>query len=129
LKLTSEERILKTINKIDLQHQPGVKGDVYISAKTGEGIELLFAAMKERAIGSENYSEKGAVVSNLRHFKALEKANEHLMKAKDSVRNGMSGEFIAVDLRNAESSLGEIIGKVTSDDILNNIFAKFCIGK
>jgi tRNA modification GTPase len=41
----------------------------------------------------------------------------------------MSGEFIAVDLRNAESSLGEIIGKVTSDDILNNIFSKFCIGK
>jgi tRNA modification GTPase len=41
----------------------------------------------------------------------------------------MSGEFISVDLRNAENSLGEIIGKVTSDDILNNIFSKFCIGK
>ena len=41
----------------------------------------------------------------------------------------MSGEFIAVDLRNAENNLGEIIGEVTSDDILNNIFTKFCIGK
>ena len=127
--LASEERILKVVNKIDLNPDNNIKSDVQISAKTGEGIESLFSKMKEKAIGSENYSEKGAVVSNLRHFKALEKTNEHLNKAKESVKAGMSGEFIAVDLRNAESSLGEIIGKVTNDDILNNIFSKFCIGK
>lgn len=129
LELTSEEKVLKVVNKIDLNPNHGIKSDVQISAKTGEGIELLFAAMKEKTIGAQNYSEKGAVVSNLRHFKALQNAKEHLEKAKESVNAGMSGEFIAVDLRNAESSLGEIIGKVTSDDILNNIFAKFCIGK
>ncbi len=129
VELTSEEKVLKVVNKIDLNPKHGIKSDVQISAKTGEGIESLFTAMKEKTIGAGNYSEKGAVVSNLRHFKALQKAKEHLENAKESLIAGMSGEFIAVDLRNAESSLGEIIGKVTSDDILNNIFSKFCIGK
>lgn len=129
LELTNKEKIISVINKIDLDANSNLDANVKLSAKTGEGIESLFKVMKEKAIGSESYSEKGALVSNLRHFEALKKAKGHLAKAKDSVLAGMSGEFIAVDLRNAESSLGEIIGKVTSEDILNNIFAKFCIGK
>ncbi|MGA7836961.1 MAG: tRNA uridine-5-carboxymethylaminomethyl(34) synthesis GTPase MnmE, partial [Ignavibacteriaceae bacterium] len=68
-------------------------------------------------------------VSNLRHYNCLKKANESLGNARESVNNKLSGEFIAVDLRNAADNLGEIIGEVTSDDILNNIFTKFCIGK
>jgi tRNA modification GTPase len=54
---------------------------------------------------------------------------EQLINAKRSVENKMSGEFVSTDLRAAEDFLGEIIGIVCSDDILNNIFAKFCIGK
>ena len=69
------------------------------------------------------------MVSNLRHKTALEKSADHLKKAIDSISGSLSGEFISVDLRNAESALGEIIGKVTTDDILNNIFSQFCIGK
>ncbi len=129
LELASEERIIKIINKIDLNHQVSFNADVHISAKTGEGINLLFKKLKLKALGSENYSEKSAVVTNLRHFTALTKANEFLQNALGSIDSKLTGEFIAVDLRNAESSLGEIIGKVTTDDILNNIFAKFCIGK
>lgn len=129
LDLTSDERILKVANKIDINHDKGINADVWVSALTGEGIETLFAKMKEAAIGTETYTEKTAVVSNLRHFDALKKAKEHLENAQKSIEDRMSGEFLAVDLRNAESSLGEIIGKVTTDDILNNIFAKFCIGK
>lgn len=129
LKLTSEERIIVAANKCDLESEPKFNSEVNISAKTGEGIEKLFSVMKEKAIGSESYSERSAIVTNLRHFDALKKAKSHLVNAKESISNKMSGEFIAVDLRNAESSLGEIIGKVTTDDILNNIFAKFCIGK
>ncbi|HDY75085.1 MAG TPA: tRNA uridine-5-carboxymethylaminomethyl(34) synthesis GTPase MnmE, partial [Candidatus Marinimicrobia bacterium] len=67
--------------------------------------------------------------SNIRHFECLKKAKESLITARESVKNRMSGEFIAVDLRNAEQNLAEIIGVVTTDDILNNIFSKFCIGK
>ena len=129
LNLTQEKRVLTVLNKIDLKNGYEFEPDVKISAVTGEGIEKLFSGMKRLAIGSENYSESSAVVSNLRHFNALEKAKESLTNALGSIDKKLSGEFISVDLRNAEASLGEIIGKVTSDDILNNIFMKFCIGK
>ncbi len=126
---TNEERIIKVINKIDLDPNTKINCDVKISAKTGEGIDNLFKVLKEKAIGSESYSEKSAIVSNLRHLNALKRSKQFLQNAKESIKEKLSGEFIAVDLRNAESALGEIIGRVTSDDILNNIFMKFCIGK
>lgn len=129
LELTKEERIIKVLNKIDLEHEGHFNADVEISALTGEGMSILLDEMREKAIGSESYTEKTAIVSNIRHVDALKKAKESLIKAGDSISQKLSGEFIAVDLRNAESSLGEIIGKVTTDDILNNIFSKFCIGK
>ncbi|MDF1612033.1 tRNA uridine-5-carboxymethylaminomethyl(34) synthesis GTPase MnmE [Stygiobacter electus] len=126
---TNEDRIIKVVNKIDLDPNTKINCEVKISAKTGEGIDTLFKVLKEKAIGSETYSEKSAIVSNIRHLDALKRAKQFLENAKESIKEKLSGEFIAVDLRNAESALGEIIGRVTSDDILNNIFMKFCIGK
>ena len=129
LELTAEERIVKVLNKVDLKKDGAFKSDVEISALTGEGMEILMNEMKTKSIGSQSYTEKTVVVSNIRHFDSLKKAKESLIKAGDSIANKLSGEFISVDIRNAESSLGEIIGKVTTEDILNNIFSKFCIGK
>ncbi|MEO8398480.1 MAG: tRNA uridine-5-carboxymethylaminomethyl(34) synthesis GTPase MnmE [Ignavibacteriaceae bacterium] len=127
--LTSKEKVIKILNKIDINNNSNIAADVKISALTGEGIETLFSYLKEKVFGNSNYSEKSAIVSNLRHFHCLKKAKENLLQAKDSINKKLSGEFISVDLRNASDSLGEIIGEVTSDDILNNIFTKFCIGK
>ncbi len=127
--LTNEERIISVLNKIDKDGKSNIKNDVKISAKTGKGIELLFTLLKQKTFGTSNYSEKSAIISNFRHYHCLKKAKECLLNAKESVKNKLSGEFISVDLRNAENNLGEIIGAVTSDDILNNIFTKFCIGK
>lgn len=129
LEITSDERIIKVMNKIDLNRKEAFIADVKISAITGEGIEELFSKLKEKAIGTNSYTEKTAIVSNLRHFDALNRAKENLLNARKSIDDKLTGEFIAVDLRNAEIALSEIIGKVTTDDILNNIFAKFCIGK
>lgn len=129
LKLTKESRIVKVLNKIDLKKEGIFEADAEISALTGEGMEKLLEKMKIKGVGSESYTEKTAIVSNIRHFDALKKARISLLNARESIEKQLSGEFISVDLRNAESSLGEIIGKVTSDDILNNIFSKFCIGK
>lgn len=129
LSLNKEDKILKVVNKIDLKRINDNRFDVGISAKTGEGIENLFHKLKEKAIGTNVYTEKTAIVSNIRHYNALKKAKEHLINAKNSISEKLTGEFIAVDLRNAENALSEIIGKVTTDDILNNIFSKFCIGK
>ena len=129
LELTSKERIIKVVNKIDLRDDRSISSDSYISAITGSGISDLLDILKEKGIGSQSYSEKSAVISNVRHYNALKEAKSSLVHAKNSIEDKLSGEFIAVDLRNTENFLGEIIGKVTTDDILNNIFSKFCIGK
>jgi tRNA modification GTPase len=129
LELTDEERIISVMNKIDLNPHEEFNADVQISAINGDGIDKLFRKMKEVGLGSNIYSEKSAIVTTIRHYDALQKTNEYLLNAKRSILNKLTGEFVSVDLRNAESTLGEIIGKVTSDDILNNIFSKFCIGK
>jgi tRNA modification GTPase len=127
--LTSPSRIISVINKIDVPHETLQHADVYISALTGEGIENLFQKMKFMSLGNSNYSEKSAIISNARHYLCLRKAKESLVNAENSIKTCLSGEFISLDLRNAEGNLGEIIGEITSEDILNNIFSKFCIGK
>jgi tRNA modification GTPase len=129
LELKEQERVITVLNKIDLGDKQEREYDVKISAKTGKGIDSLFSELKNKSIGSFNYSEKSAVVSNLRHKKALENSVESMRKGIESIEAKMSQEFVALDLRNAEDALGEIIGKVTTDDILNNIFKNFCIGK
>ncbi len=129
VQLTSKDRILIVLNKVDLNPGEYFKGDMKVSAKTGIGISDLFNLMKDKAIGLNNYTEKSAIISSIRHYDALQKALEQLRNAKRSVENKMSGEFISTDLRSAEDFLGEIIGIVSSDEILNNIFSKFCIGK
>jgi len=127
--LNKEENIVSVINKIDLKSKTQQKSDVKVSALTGEGITELFDLMKSKVFGNSKYSEQNAMVTNERHYNCLLKTKESLNNALTSVSNKMSGEFISVDLRNALNNLGEIIGEVTSDDILNNIFTKFCIGK
>jgi tRNA modification GTPase len=129
LLLNDRKNVLTVLNKIDKGYNGGVHYDVSLSALTGEGILGLLEIMKDHALGNSNFSEKTAIVSNLRHYQCLSKANENLTKALESAVNKMSGEFISVDLRNAINCLGEIIGEVTSEDILINIFTKFCIGK
>lgn len=129
INFTSPERIIKVINKIDLDPNCQLFGDVRISAKTGEGVKKLIQKLKEVALGGNYYTERTVLVSNLRHYNCLRKSREYLINAHDSILKNLSGEFISVDLRNATISLGEIIGEVTSDDVLNNIFMQFCIGK
>lgn len=129
INITEEKRIISVLNKIDLIHSVEIKAELRVSALTGEGFDELFKLLKTKSLGSKSYTEKSAVVSNIRHYNALKSARTNLINAKSSILNKMTGEFISVDLRLAEEHLGEIIGKVTTDDILNNIFSKFCIGK
>jgi len=129
INITKKERIISVMNKIDLTHNIDIKTDLRVSALTGEGFKELFKLLKTKSLGSKSYTEKSAIVSNIRHYSALKNARTNLVDAKNSLVNEMTGEFVSVDLKLAEESLGEIIGKVTTDDILNNIFSKFCIGK
>ncbi|MCS7053295.1 MAG: tRNA uridine-5-carboxymethylaminomethyl(34) synthesis GTPase MnmE [Ignavibacterium sp.] len=129
LNYTKPERIIKVINKIDIDPNTNLSGDVKISAKTGSGFQLLTKKLVESAFGGNYYTEKSVLVSNIRHYNCLKKSREYLLNAHESIIKNFSGEFVSVDLRNAAISLGEIIGEVTNDDILNNIFMQFCIGK
>ncbi|MGE5804870.1 MAG: tRNA uridine-5-carboxymethylaminomethyl(34) synthesis GTPase MnmE, partial [Ignavibacteria bacterium] len=100
--LVDKKKIIPVINKIDLlNNQNYLNGDLGISVKTGEGIDHLLELLKEMALRNSNYTEKSAVVSNVRHYKCLENTKNSLEKAKESILNKYSGEFVAVDLRNA----------------------------
>jgi tRNA modification GTPase len=127
--LTNEKRIIKVMNKVDLGKEVNLGDQIGISAKTGHGIHDLTNKLKESILTNANYSEKSAIVSNIRHFQCLQSARESLLNAVSSLNQKFSGEFVAVDIRNSANQLGEIIGEVTSEDVLNNIFSKFCIGK
>ena len=129
LELTTKARIISVQNKIDLGLPQLLNIEVKVSAKTGEGMNDLLNYMKKKSMGIESYSEKTAIVSTLRHSEALNRAKTHLINSRNTIHNKLSGEFVSLDLRNAEDALGEIIGEVTSEDILNSIFSKFCIGK
>lgn len=101
-----------------------------VSAKTLSGVERLKETLVEIALGGKSATTESSVtITNARHFAALERARRSLLLCLDSLRGERSGEFVAVDLRAGLDSLGEIIGVVSTEDILNSIFSKFCIGK
>ncbi len=100
-----------------------------VSAKTGFGLETLREKLSSLSANGSGLSDKSVIVTNIRHVNSLRDAHMNLEKAKLSLQGGCTGEFVALDLRATCNSLGEIIGEVTSDDILTNIFSKFCIGK
>ncbi|QQS36152.1 MAG: tRNA uridine-5-carboxymethylaminomethyl(34) synthesis GTPase MnmE [Ignavibacteriales bacterium] len=124
-----QSNTLRILNKIDIKRPNDHNFDVLLSAKTGEGIDELFTRLKEKAFSSSGFTEKGAVVSNIRHYQCLTKSKDNLSNALVSITEDNSGEFITQHIRFALTNLSEIIGEVTSDDILNNIFRNFCIGK
>ncbi len=99
-----------------------------ISAKNNYGIEVL----KERLIQLSDIAENTGselVVTNLRHYEALKNASAALDKVNTGIANRTSGDFLAIDLRQALYHLGEITGQITPEDILGSIFSRFCIGK
>ena len=122
-------KIIKILNKIDLKMQTNYLADFKVSAISSEGMFQFIEGLKGFALGESAYTEKDAIVTNVRHVNCLVRANEGLKKAIDTIKKNLSGEFIASDLRVTEMALAEIIGEVTPEDILNNIFSKFCVGK
>src|SRR5690606_42150888 len=106
---TNTNKILRAINKIDLNPKTDKKGDVHISALTGEGIEELFSKLKNIAAGDTSYTEKSSVVSNVRHYNCLKKAKENLQRSLSSILLYYSGEFIYYYLYNAVINLVYII--------------------
>lgn len=120
---------IHVLNKVDLAGiepalREGEMPEVLVSAKTGAGIDLLQAALL-RAAGWES-SDDTVFVARERHLRALAKAGEHLAEAAAQQKNW---PFFAEELRLAHQSLCAITGEFSADDLLGEIFSRFCIGK
>jgi tRNA modification GTPase len=99
-----------------------------ISAKSREGIDALIAQLLD-FINTGALQNNETIITNTRHYNALIKALEEIIKVQEGLDAGVSGDLLAVDIRQALYHFGEITGEITSDDLLGNIFANFCIGK
>jgi tRNA modification GTPase len=134
-----EKHLILLFNKADLISKeqresfetilPEVKADrLFISAKqhlnTGQLQQLLVNAAGIPAIGEEDL-----IVTNLRHYEALNNALEAIHRVKQGLETGITHDFISQDIRECMFYLGEITGQISNDEILGNIFSKFCIGK
>ena len=99
-----------------------------ISAKKKESIDQLKKSLLDLA-GKEALDKNQLIVTNSRHYDILLKSLEEIIKVQNGIDQNLSGDLLAIDLRQALYYLGEITGKVSNDDLLGNIFANFCIGK
>jgi tRNA modification GTPase len=124
-------RIL-VINKVDLSGEtPGLREErLYLSAKTGAGLDSLRAELLRRAGWERAPSDEGVYLARARHLDAIARTQSYLQQAADQLRDGaLRPELAAEELRLAGLALGEITGQVSADDVLGEIFSRFCIGK
>lgn len=132
-KIPERATLITVRNKIDLnQKNPGIIHEknnsiISLSAKTGDGIDLLKEQIKQ-AVGFNTHLE-GNFSARRRHLAALDRAYQFLLNGKNQLLDHRAGELLAEDLRQAQNALNEITGEFTSDDLLGRIFGSFCIGK
>lgn len=105
-----------------------IPSTLFISAKTGDGVETLKNKLLE-FVNTGALRNNETIVTNTRHFDALLKSLEGIEKVQLGMDGGISGDLLAIDLKDALYHLGEITGQVSNDELLGNIFANFCIGK
>ena len=133
------KHIVVVLNKIDqisdselselkIALQPHTSHLIPISAKTGFGVEHLTNELLN-LINTGALRNNETIVTNSRHYDALLKALEEIQKVKYGLESDLSGDLLAIDIRQALYHFGEITGQVTNDELLGNIFANFCIGK
>ena len=119
-----EEKVIRVWNKSD---RLKVKGErrLIISAKLGELGDLRERLVEKAALPSS----EATMITSARHYEALSRGLDAIRRVKRGLAEGVSGEFLSMDLEECLEALGEVTGKITSQEVLNNIFSKFCIGK
>lgn len=130
------KNVIVLMNKSDLEQK--TKTDeltdlsehvISISAKEGEGIDKLTDMISQMFLKGNILYNDEVIITNIRHKNALEEALESLKLVEDSIRNQMPEDFYSIDLMNAYEQLGYIIGESVEDDLADEIFSKFCMGK
>ncbi len=135
----NEQHLIIAANKVDLGLPETITELKKIVLKDNE--KLVFIAAKQRinldeliilmqhAVSLDSISEDSVIVTNVRHFEALTRAHESIERVHVGLRNMISGDFLAQDIRECLYYLGEITGEISNDEILGHIFKNFCIGK
>ena len=136
--VAADKKVVVVVNKIDratsldlapyAEAFPGTPV-VAISATTGEGIHNLEDAVYEAATGGQGLQEPGVAAPNVRHAAALQRALVAVQQVGEGLAADLSPDLLAIDLQAALAFLGDIIGETTTDDVLDMIFADFCLGK
>ncbi len=138
-RLSAESRLIIVLNKTDqtddlLTPQETIRlftsGEkiIPISARTGNNIDLLINELKD-TIHVHALNSSDVIVSNIRHYEALSHALTAIQRVKSGLESHLSAEFVSQDIRECLFFLGSIVGEVSSEEILNHIFSRFCIGK
>jgi tRNA modification GTPase len=130
LKANGLKEPLIIANKVDLN--PSITSELpkalAISAKNKEGIDTFSKKLLE-SVYDNDFDRNDTLVSNNRHLEALQLSLEFVIKTTEGLNSGISSDFIAMDIRQALFHIGEITGEISTDDLLDNIFSNFCIGK
>jgi len=117
-------------NKSDLTRRLNLpEPSINVSCVTGEGVEALKDAIKELVWSGEIKAEMLQVMINSRHQEALKRARAATQQTFVALRDNLTLELVAMDLRIAVNAIGEIVGKTATEDLLDSIFSQFCIGK
>ncbi len=130
LRNSLDGKLVVVVNKIDQNPdaKKQFKDALFISAKQREGLDALTNTLLS-FVNTGALSNNQTIVSNSRHVDALNKSLNQIIKTIEGLNNGVSGDFLAMDIRQALYHLGGITGEISSDDLLENIFSNFCIGK
>jgi len=129
-----DKQLVVIANKIDESDQEYIETSfvyphtLFTSAKSGLGIDALKAKLLE-FVNTGALRNNDTIITNSRHYDSLLKALAEVQKVQQGMDANLSGDLLAIDIRQALYHFGEITGEITSDDLLGNIFANFCIGK
>ena len=130
-----QKPLLVITNKVDLVSETTQKAlqeafpeSVLLSAKNKLGVNELKTALLQ-FVNTGALRNNETIVTNTRHYDALLKSLEEIQKVQEGLDAQLSGDLLAIDIRQALYHLGEITGEITNDELLGNIFANFCIGK
>ncbi|MDR1120736.1 MAG: tRNA uridine-5-carboxymethylaminomethyl(34) synthesis GTPase MnmE [Dysgonamonadaceae bacterium] len=123
-KISPEEQLI--LEEEFLPHVPAER--IYLSAKYKQNTEKLERALL-KAANLPDMQANDVVITNLRHYEGLSKALESINRVEEGLKEGISGDFVAQDIRECMHYLGEITGEISTDEVLGNIFKNFCVGK
>ena len=135
-KLIQGKKSIALLNKQDLESKVFLSDFekeftevIPVSAKENTGIEELESCIRKLFLTEEFLGEKNVMLTNIRHMDALEESIESLKLVVRSIEEGMPEDFFSIDLMNGYEALGRIIGESIGEDLVNEIFSRFCMGK